>query len=358
MLVNILITLFVAAAGSYIALRCKIPAGAFIGAAIAIILLNLFTSIPCFPPRIRILSVSLVGAYLGCRITREDLLQIRKFSIPVCTMAIVMLLFNLISSALVSRFAGIDYKTAIFAFAPGGVVDMSLVALDVGANMAFVSSAQVFRLVMVIICTPFSAQFFLRYMQLKGYAIEQTNGERPHYPVPTVGSLFSITSEQLKNLLLTVIMGLFFGIMGYFSGLPAGTLCFSMFAVTIMNIKTGRGYMAREVRRAAQMVSGIMIGMQISLNDLKILYDAFVPVFLVVCGWLLLNVFLGLLIYRMTHISMASAFFACSAGGMTDMGIISSEMGGNPAHVTAFQIVRLVSVLTLYPAIAQWLVPI
>ena len=357
-LIRISITLLVASAGSFIAMRCKVPAGVLLGAVISVILLNVFTRLSYFPPYIKVVSASLIGVFLGCGIKKEDARQIRYFLLPACVMMGGMLAYNFVSGFLFLQFVDMDLKSVVFAFAPGGVVDMTMAAMDVGANMTFVSSAQVFRLLTIIIVTPFSAQFFLRYMKSKGYAAKTVDEKSPGSSASSFGGVFSMTPKQRRNLLLTVTVGLTFGIMGYFSGFPAGTICFSMLAVAVMNVKTGRGYMPLGLCRVAQVVSGILIGMQISPKDFEVLYGTFAPVFLIVCGWLILNVVLSLLVYRMTDISLTSAFFATSPGGMTDLGIIVAEMGGNPAHVLSFHIFRQICLLTLYPAAAQWIIPI
>ena len=72
-------------------------------------------------------------------------------------------------------------------------------------------------------------------------------------------------------------------------------------------------------------------------------------------GWLILAALNGLIIYRLSEFSLATALFSGVPGGISDMGLIAEDMGGNPTQVTVMQLCRLVCVLTLCPAVLHWM---
>ena len=57
-------------------------------------------------------------------------------------------------------------------------------------------------------------------------------------------------------------------------------------------------------------------------------------------------------IYRVSDLSLETAMFATTPGGMSDMGLISAEMGGNTTQVSIFHMVRVFSVIAVVPFLA------
>lgn len=359
MILNIILTLLIASIFSYIALKLKIPAGALIGAIFGTILLNLFTEIAYFPPNIKILSSCLVGTYLGCRITMEDVLQMKTIAKPAFFMVVIMLAYNLISSLILSKITGIDFNTAFFALAPGGVTDMTLAAMDMGANVATVSTIQVLRLILVMFSTPFIIKQSISYYRKKGVKEETLiESNAINNEISKVEyKLLKLPPSKRNNLLLTLIIGAISGIIGKYSGFPAGNLCFPIIAVAAFNIFTEKGFMPLSLRLFAQTMSGVLIGMQFSIKDVLLIWDSIIPILFIISGWIILNQILGILINRISNnISISTALFSSAAGGLTDMGIIAAEMGGNTIVITTFQFARVLSILLFYPAIVKIIV--
>ena len=70
---------------------------------------------------------------------------------------------------------------------------------------------------------------------------------------------------------LAVTLGIGFGagLLGKLSGIPAGTMIFAMAAVSVYNVITGKGYLPMWLKKAAQMCSGALIGVQVCREDLQ-----------------------------------------------------------------------------------------
>lgn len=356
---NFLVTLMVATVFSLIALKMKVPAGALLGAIVGVILLNTFTQIAYFPQNIKIVSTSLVGTYIGCHVLPKDLQLIRDNIKSALIMVLVMLIYNLISSKILTLTSHIDFCTAFLALAPGGVTDMSLVALDMGANVSTVSTIQMLRLIIVIGITPFIIKYNVVFYRNMGYRegqiIEQSLKENSKLKNENRQPLKFNKIRSIK-LFITLVIGLSSGTLGKFIGFPAGNLCFSICAVAALNIFTDKGHMPLSLRRFAQMLSGALIGIRFSLGDLSLIWDSIIPILMIMVGWLILNQVLGFAINRWSRIPLITALLSSSAGGMTDMGIIASEMGFNSTLITYFHFTRLLSVLLFYPIIIQSLV--
>ncbi len=73
---NLLLTILVAAAGSYLFYKFRIPAGALIGAIIFSAALNIITGVGTFPGFMKTVLQAVAGAFIGQRVTRNDLAEL------------------------------------------------------------------------------------------------------------------------------------------------------------------------------------------------------------------------------------------------------------------------------------------
>ena len=162
-----------------------------------------------------------------------------------------------------------------------------------------------------------------------------------------------IIKEEYLNLLLTMLLAVVCGTIGYFYRFPAGALVFSMVAVGTLNITTRKSYMPLILRRMAQALNGIIIGLRFQLAELALLNGAFVTIMFLTTGWLALNIILGILLHKWGKLPLKVSMLAASAGGMTDMGLIAEEMGANSTQVVVLQLSRVISVICLYPPIIK-----
>ena len=66
---------------------------------------------------------------------------------------------------------------------------------------------------------------------------------------------------------------------------------------------------------------------------------------------ILLDLAAAWLIQRWTSMDMITALFASAPGGVTDMALIAEDMGADSVKVTGMHTVRLIGVISLYPAL-------
>ena len=161
----LLFTITAAIIGSGIGLRIGIPAGALIGAICSVGLLQILTGSAWFPPEIKPFATSMTGAYLGMRITRADIQSLKKIPAAAAITVAGMLGYNIICGIVLQHLGGLDIMTGILASAPGGMTEMSLVALDLNANSAIVSSIQMIRFAVIAPIVPILHRFILAHWQ-------------------------------------------------------------------------------------------------------------------------------------------------------------------------------------------------
>jgi hypothetical protein len=357
---NFIITLITALIFGFIALRLKVPAGALLGSVVGIIILNSFTEMALFPDEIKIFSTSLIGAYVGCNVTREDIRQMRIIAKPVAVMVLIMFSYNMISSILLTKTSGLDFTTAFLAMSPAGIADMSLIALEMGANAPAVTTIQMMRLIAVITLCPFVIKGNISFFRKRGYVesllVEPVKEDSKEISLGESGKYKNVKKIKRNKLAVTIFIAIITGIIGKISGFPAGNLLFPMCAIIAVNLSKEYAYMPTSIRRFAQMLSGALIGIQFSLKDLLMIWDSIVPVFMAVIGWIIINQIMGVIINRWAKIPLTTALFSSAPGGLTDMGIIAAELGGNSAVITSFQFARVLSVVMFYPILIHFIV--
>lgn len=341
---SLLMTIAIAAVGSTIGSRLKLPAGALLGAIFSVGAYQLLTGNAWCPDELKFVSTAITGAVLGAKVTRADLRSLSKIPFAAATMLIGMFSYNFICCFVLNKAAGLDPTTAILSTAPGGLTEMSLAALDLSPDPATVSSIQVVRLVTVALITPMLLKFILKHWK-----------HEKSIPSPAEEEARKPKDKSRKAALITLVIGLAAGWVGDVSNLPAGTLCVAMVACVVYNLRSEKAYLPDWLRRAAQCANGAIIGARLLIDNLILLRDIFLVVLVLTLGWIALNLILGWILHRFGGLSPETSLFATAAGGMSDMGLIAAELGGNPAQVSVLQMCRVICVIALCPTIATLL---
>lgn len=151
---TIILTLIVAIVGGLLGLKLKIPAGALIGAMVAVAIMKIGTGRGDIPYSYKLLAQIVVGGMLGLNFTMETVKGLKKLIIPAMVVVIGLTLFSIILGFVLSRLTGMDLTTALFSVSPGGLTDMTLISGEYGADTSTVALLHLMRLVTVISVLP------------------------------------------------------------------------------------------------------------------------------------------------------------------------------------------------------------
>ena len=208
-IINLILTLIIAILGGYLASKKKVSAAYMLGALFLVALFNICSNKAFLPNYFKFITQIATGTFIGSKFRSEDIKMLKKVIIPGMTMVLLMITFSFILSYLMSTFLGIDNLTSFFATAPGGIMDISLIAYDFKANTSQVALLQLIRLISVISFVPFFTKKCYERSNKKNISFKQ-----------------EIKNEikEEKSFLFTIIVGIIGGIIGYFSHLPAGTM--------------------------------------------------------------------------------------------------------------------------------------
>lgn len=144
-----------AAVGYPLAHLLRLPAKLLVGPMLASAAVHL-TGITHSPPPLEIVNLAqwIIGTVIGCRFvgvaTREVLLVLKLGAGSTA----IMLLVGVGFAWLLFGISGLDPTQVVLAYAPGGLAEMSLVALALGAEVAFVATHHVWRIGLIVIAAP------------------------------------------------------------------------------------------------------------------------------------------------------------------------------------------------------------
>ncbi len=160
-----ILTLVIGIAGAGIGIVIGIPAGALVGSTIAVALFNVFGNMDVitFPSEIRFIFQLGLGILLGSKFTPDILYYLKEIWQPALVSAAIAIITGLLSGILISKFLGVEELTAFLATSPGGLSDMSLIALDMGAKTSVVLVIHLTRLIGVILIVPFVVRLIERW---------------------------------------------------------------------------------------------------------------------------------------------------------------------------------------------------
>lgn len=156
----LLTTITAALAGAALFELLRVPAGALIGAMVAVTLLNLApTAVSELPSPARFLTFAAVGWLIGQGIT-GDVLHSLVSNIHLIWITVVLLLvFGGLLAFVLVRLGLLDPATAFLATSPGGLAQMSALSAAVDADASVVATLHILRVVSVIAIAPLVLRF-------------------------------------------------------------------------------------------------------------------------------------------------------------------------------------------------------
>lgn len=317
------------AAGWFLFLKLKIPTPAILGPLAAVCVANVL-GWPAAPPAWLkpVLSV-IMGIMLGLRFN----LRLKGLWKQVLLASVWIMGISVLAAKTLAA-VGLNEATALFAAMPGGIAEISLMALDYHADGFAVALLQTSRLLLTMLLIPILA----RRAPKPAYADAEKQAAR---------------KPQYTDWAILLALG---GVAAFlFSGLhvPAGTMVGPMLAVGLY-IKV-RGIGARPnktLQSVVQMGVGGLVGLGITKESLLRIDEYFLPALLlcvlVVGGSLLLSLALN----KISGWDKRTCLLAASPAGLSPTVLLAMELEADSAKVIVFQVLRLGLVLLFAPLCA------
>lgn len=340
-------TLAIALVGSYLAKKCKIPAGAMTGAILSVAIFNCITGNATVWKFTKPCMQVMGGALLGHSISKNDLKRMRSVLKAAIVLVLAMLSLNMITGLIVCRITDMNIATALLATAPGGVSDMALIAEEFGANMQIVSILQLFRMFGIYLIFP----PVLRYSQKKQQARSKEISTKYEKKENNICG-----KEKWLNCLLTLGVAFFGGCLMDEIGVPAGFMVGSVTACAILNISKQRGFIPSNWRFYIQSITGAVIGTQMTKESLFLLKDLVGPVICMICGMLFITFLFGKIMSKVSNLDYQTSLLCLTPGGIQETSLLAADMECDTSIVVVMHTVRLIAVICFFPMLLSVIV--
>ncbi|MBO3444337.1 AbrB family transcriptional regulator [Clostridium sp. CCUG 7971] len=342
-------TILVGVIGAFIAKKLKVPAGAMVGSMVFVGIFNVITGAAYVENSTRFFVQVIAGAFIGIDMDKEKLMEIKNLIKPAIVMIIGLLILNILVGIFIYKTTSLDLLSSLFAAVPGGMADMSIISSEMGADTSMVAVFQLARLISVISIFP----TLIKQVQKRMIC---DNGDQID-----IASTIELNIDKNdckygnknKDIILTLIIAIIFGIIGKVTKIPAGTMIFSLIGVAGLKIYSNKGYIYPIIKQGAQVVAGAFIGSSITIDVVYSLKSFTIPIICMIIAYTIMCGLIGFIISKWFDIDIITAMFCCTPAGASDMALIASELGINGADIALLQVTRLVSVIVIFPSIIR-----
>jgi uncharacterized protein len=153
-------SIIVAVGAAYLLDWLNFPAGALIGAMVAIAAFKLSdVAVPDVPGVIRFVALIVIGWDLGTKFNRRLLATVADNLVPLLLVVGAFLVMGWLLAWVLWRFGLMDPATAVLATSPGGLVQMGALTSEMEANAALVVGFHLLRIVSVLLSAPLVSRF-------------------------------------------------------------------------------------------------------------------------------------------------------------------------------------------------------
>ncbi|QCO14621.1 AbrB family transcriptional regulator [Azospirillum brasilense] len=143
------------ALGYPLAKLLRIPAAQIVGPMLLSAAIHLAGLTEGKPPGVLVAAAQVViGASLGCRFTGLNIRRIGRDGLTALGLTGLMLLVTTAAAWMVDEATGLGLAALILAFAPGGLAEMTLVALALNIDVALVATHHMVRIILIVTLAP------------------------------------------------------------------------------------------------------------------------------------------------------------------------------------------------------------
>lgn len=160
---KIIFTMIVSFIFGYIGQATGIPAASMMVPMFVVMFLNVTTNACSVPKQEKLIAQILAGSVVGCSIKASTFSSLNKTIFPVLILLASYFLINYLFSMLCKKKNYLDLKSALFASAPGGATDMTLIAADLGADLTKIALIQALRAAYVVAALPPLIILFIQF---------------------------------------------------------------------------------------------------------------------------------------------------------------------------------------------------
>ena len=351
----------------------NIPAPALLGPALVIGTLRV-TNVPLAnsPDFLPILVQVVIGYIIGSGITRERIKGLKILLTPAIIVSVWAISIIFILGFTLIHFLNLDTYTALLASSMGGLPEMTMVSIAVGAETSIVVIVHTIRVMVTLGIFPFLAQKIENKSKNNNVdGIDNTKDYNNLFDALFISkfgkikdyycTLFNISSlvrngilkSYLKTLLILIV-----GAMGGFFilnlGIPAGAMVGSMLTIsTISLLGIEVEPLSSNLVTLILIAAGIMVTDNISAQTIEMILSVrFVLIILVSTIFIFFSsFFVAYLIHKITGWDKLTCFLSSAPGGFTVLAGLAIKYEKDLFIISLLHLCRLVILKILVPIV-------
>lgn len=336
---------FSAASLGYYFFRCiHFPAAPLLGSMAATGVLGFTELVPSFDTGLlTFICATVLGINLGKQIRRDILARVLASAKPVAIHAGGMLLTSLFCGYFLyvlmkQEENELSLASALLCTSAGGVTEMTLLGVSLGANVMIIFLFQLVRQVTFLSLIPYSAKAARLF------------GDGRDKAVQLLSDLRRLPSYKRIDYVFLVVVATVGGYLGYSLGIPAGTLFGSMTCSGIFTLFLKKQYVLDvKIRLAAQIGLGIIMGQGIEINLSELVTTFLIPMCLVTLAMILCCLLLAFLLYKTTDYDLNTCLICSAPTGLSQIAVLAEEEEADVLTATLFHVARVISIVGIYP---------
>ncbi|MFO8191383.1 MAG: AbrB family transcriptional regulator [Bacillota bacterium] len=380
--------------------KLRIPVAPFLGSlAILTILRTLGVDVPLSPAWLFPFMQVLIGIRIGTMVNRNNILALRTMIIPAMIIILWVQSIIFIMGTIMANQTSLDLPTALLSFSMAGVVEMTIIGMDVNADLGFIIMMQMARLLITFILFPIIIRKLINNQNDEkgrtgelhhGYLPAGNDENTPPEKKPPAGfkqmiylsiapfwQLFQPGEQQHNNpsekinrwmrknhrssgrIILIFLVAIGGGIIFDQLGVPAGIMVGSMFAIALITMMG-----VKPLSIPPRLFNLLLVGMGIVVADnmlpeqLTKLSD---PRMLMLVAIAITVIFstsfmVALLIRRFSGRDFPTCLLASSPAGLFVMTVLAIKYDKDPFFVSMLLLCKVLSIQIIVPFVFMYFV--
>jgi len=327
-------TLAIGAAGGLLFLWANLPGGLISGAMIAVAAASLAGRPLSLPPHVTQTLLVLLGISLGSVVSRQLIQHVGAYPVTIALLALATFCSTFGSSYYLQRVHGWDRTSAFLAGSPGALSQITILAVERGADLPAIAVVQTMRVIILTAALPM-------LLALTG-AAPASSPALLTSPASPLG-LLALGAASLA-------LALIFRIMKF----PASWMFGAMIASSVLHgTDLVQGGLPNWVRSVALVGIGALIGSRFARMNIKVLLGHINAAFGSFAIAILISaIFVGLIVLT-TNVRAGDLIVAFAPGAMDAMLALALTLHIDPIFVGAHHLSRFLFVTIATPGIVH-----
>ena len=289
--------------------------------------------------KIRNITLIIFGYAMGRPFTAETGQKIIEYLPLMLIATIVTVSVGILVGYISYKKTGLSLSTCLLGCVPGGLSQMVVLAEEMkDTDQTAVTIMQTVRMLAVVFIVPFLAMHVLH------------DGN-----IDLVEGAGAIIQPEIATIVIYMVVAIFGAILAKKLKLPTPFLLGPLLCTAIVVLTTGLQAPKVPVHflNIAQVLVGTYLGSSINLAKVKNYHRLMPCLSLGVMFVLLVSLGMGYILVMVSNVSFVTAFLSTAPGGLTEMGITALIVGADISTMTAYQLVRLLFIMLVFPYIVK-----